>query len=79
MPLTYGTPVHDDEHRSLLEEGEERAKAVFSGFIDFAFSGNILEIAFGLMSVIILQPTNPQHAGPLLNIPVHATIELHLS
>ncbi|KAI0447791.1 large-conductance mechanosensitive channel [Xylaria telfairii] len=49
MPLTYGTPVHDDEHRSLLEEGEERAKAVFSGFIDFAFSGNILEIAFGLI------------------------------
>ncbi|KAI0541119.1 large-conductance mechanosensitive channel [Xylaria digitata] len=52
MPLLYGTTsssTHEDEQRSLLEQGEERAKRMFQGFIDFAFSGNILEIAFGLI------------------------------
>lgn len=39
----------DEERRSLLREGEQKAKRILSGFIDFAFSGNILEIAFGLM------------------------------
>lgn len=50
MPLLYGSQSNtEDEQRSLLEQGEERAKRMFAGFIDFAFSGNILEIAFGLM------------------------------
>ncbi|RYC58854.1 hypothetical protein CHU98_g7356 [Xylaria longipes] len=49
MPLLYGSSINDGEERSLLEEGEERAKRLFTGFIDFAFSGNILEIAFGLI------------------------------
>ncbi|KAH8195781.1 hypothetical protein TruAng_010055 [Truncatella angustata] len=42
-----------DEYREqaeeLLEEGEKHAKRLFAGFVDFAFSGNILEIAFGLI------------------------------
>lgn len=41
----------EEEQRTLLREGEKKASRIFSGFIDFAFSGNILEIAFGLMSV----------------------------
>ncbi|KAI0913651.1 large-conductance mechanosensitive channel [Ustulina deusta] len=50
MPLFYGSSTNgDDEQRSLLEQGEERAKRMFAGFIEFAFSGNILEIAFGLI------------------------------
>ncbi|KAF2964895.1 hypothetical protein GQX73_g8671 [Xylaria multiplex] len=60
MPLLYGTTsssAHEDEQRSLLEQGEERAKRMFQGFIDFAFSGNILEIAFGLMSYSPIHPT----------------------
>lgn len=53
LPLLYSySSVSDAERRSLLEQGEERAKRMFAGFIDFAFSGNILEIAFGLMLVI---------------------------
>ncbi|KAI1381938.1 gated mechanosensitive channel [Hypoxylon crocopeplum] len=39
----------DEEQRTLLQEGEEKAQRFFSGFIEFAFSGNILEIAFGLI------------------------------
>jgi large conductance mechanosensitive channel len=38
-----------DEAEDLLESGERHAKRLFAGFVDFAFSGNILEIAFGLM------------------------------
>ncbi|KAI0470148.1 large-conductance mechanosensitive channel [Xylaria cf. heliscus] len=49
MPLMYGSSINNEEQRSLLQEGEERAKRMFTGFIDFAFSGNILEIAFGLI------------------------------
>ncbi|KAI1384896.1 gated mechanosensitive channel [Hypoxylon trugodes] len=39
----------EEERRTLLREGEVKAQRIFSGFIDFAFSGNILEIAFGLI------------------------------
>ncbi|KAI2635375.1 large-conductance mechanosensitive channel [Xylaria nigripes] len=56
MPLQYGStipPAANTEEQSLLEQGEERAKRMFASFIDFAFSGNILEIAFGLMSVTL--------------------------
>ncbi|KAI1779585.1 gated mechanosensitive channel [Hypoxylon cercidicola] len=39
----------EQEQRALLQEGEQKARHIFSGFIEFAFSGNILEIAFGLI------------------------------
>ncbi|KAI0596480.1 large-conductance mechanosensitive channel [Biscogniauxia sp. FL1348] len=48
MPPSYES-MSEEESRGLLEEGERRAKRAWSGFIDFAFSGNILEIAFGLI------------------------------
>ncbi|KAI5922613.1 large-conductance mechanosensitive channel [Camillea tinctor] len=48
MSTSYGS-VSDEESRTLLREGERRARRAWSGFIDFAFSGNILEIAFGLI------------------------------
>lgn len=37
------------ESDSLLERGQRRAKRIWEGFLDFAFQGNILQIAFGLM------------------------------
>ncbi|KAK4100281.1 gated mechanosensitive channel [Parathielavia hyrcaniae] len=39
----------DDEDRDLLDESRQRARRVLSGFFDFAFQGNVLEIAFGLI------------------------------
>jgi large conductance mechanosensitive channel len=39
----------DDEDDTLLEHGARRARRVVNGFVDFAFQGNVLEIAFGLM------------------------------
>ncbi|ORY63061.1 large-conductance mechanosensitive channel [Pseudomassariella vexata] len=38
-----------DERRELLERGEQHAKKFWQGFLDFAFSGNVLEVAFGLI------------------------------
>jgi len=38
-----------DEEATLLDKGKEKARYWWDGFVDFAFSGNILEIAFGLM------------------------------
>ncbi|KAI0023087.1 gated mechanosensitive channel [Xylariomycetidae sp. FL0641] len=45
----FGSRDDDEERHPLLQESERRARRFFSGFIDFAFSGNILEIAFGLI------------------------------
>lgn len=46
-------PVHDeddsDSDDNILDRGARRAKNVWQGFLDFAFQGNVLEIAFGLM------------------------------
>lgn len=52
-PWEFGEEIGEpeEERRTLLQEGEQKAQRIFSGFIDFAFSGNILEIAFGLMWV----------------------------
>ncbi|CRJ91761.1 Anditomin synthesis protein L like [Verticillium longisporum] len=38
-----------DEEEGLLSRGGDRARRLWSGFIDFAMQGNILEIAFGLI------------------------------
>jgi len=38
-----------DEDHDLLDEGRRRASRILHGFIDFAFQGNVLEIAFGLI------------------------------
>lgn len=41
-----------NETDSLLGRGQREVKRFWEGFIDFAFQGNILQIAFGLMSVL---------------------------
>jgi len=38
-----------DDSENVLEQGARHAKNLFSGFLDFAIQGNVLEIAFGLM------------------------------
>ncbi|KAK4034579.1 large-conductance mechanosensitive channel [Parachaetomium inaequale] len=42
-------PDDSDEDHDLLDEGRRRASRILHGFIDFAFQGNVLEIAFGLI------------------------------
>jgi len=52
----HNLPAADDddeedarEYDELLHHGRRRAKRFLGGFIDFAFQGNVLEIAFGLI------------------------------
>src|SRR5690349_14603708 len=39
----------DSDEHDLLDESRRRASRILHGFIDFAFQGNVLEIAFGLI------------------------------
>lgn len=49
--MTDGSQPTDQhgERMALLHHGQRRFKRVLSGFVDFAFSGNVLDVAFGLM------------------------------
>ncbi|KAK3353593.1 large-conductance mechanosensitive channel [Lasiosphaeria hispida] len=50
MPPRLGpNGYEEDEDDDLLEQGRRRARRVIDGFFDFAFQGNVLEIAFGLI------------------------------
>lgn len=40
------------EDDSLLERSQRKVRHFWDGFVDFAFQGNILQIAFGLMCVL---------------------------
>lgn len=51
-------PDRDEETASetdtLLERSQRKVHRLWSGFLDFAFQGNILQIAFGLMYFLLL-------------------------
>lgn len=48
--VEYGGP---SETHSLLDKGRTKVTRFFHGFVDFAFQGNILQLAFGLMWVLV--------------------------
>ncbi|KAI1426854.1 large-conductance mechanosensitive channel [Xylaria sp. FL1777] len=77
MPLFYASANNDDEHRSLLEQSEERAKRMFTGFIDFAFSGNILEIAFGLILANAFTTVTTSFVNDILLPPLSVLLPLN--
>ena len=45
-----------DETDTLLERSRHKVKRLWNGFVDFAFEGNVLQIAFGLMCVSLSLP-----------------------
>lgn len=47
--MPHDEEIGTQETDSLLSRSRERVYAFWEGFIDFAFQGNILQIAFGLM------------------------------
>lgn len=50
MPGRHRDEEHgSQESDSLLERGQRKVKRFWEGFVDFAFQGNILQLAFGLM------------------------------
>ena len=48
MPWFGRRPTRAEEE-TLLESGERKVLRLWSGFVDFALQGNIIEIALGLM------------------------------
>ncbi|KAK4160759.1 putative large-conductance mechanosensitive channel [Cladorrhinum sp. PSN259] len=44
-----GADSDADETQELLNRSRHHARRFFTGFLDFAFKGNVLEIAFGLI------------------------------
>ncbi|KAK4449903.1 putative large-conductance mechanosensitive channel [Podospora aff. communis PSN243] len=44
-----GEGYESDDSENLFEQGARKAKNLWSGFLDFAMQGNVLEIAFGLI------------------------------
>ncbi|KAF7547807.1 hypothetical protein G7046_g8887 [Stylonectria norvegica] len=49
MPAPNDPEAASNESDSLLEHGKSKVKRFLEDFIDFAFSGNILQIAFGFI------------------------------
>lgn len=47
--MPRGSESGPDERDGLLHDTQQRVNRVASGFIDFAFQGNVLQVAFGLM------------------------------
>ncbi|KAI2606709.1 gated mechanosensitive channel [Hypoxylon sp. NC1633] len=66
----------EEEQQTLLEEGEQKAQRIFSGFIDFAFSGNILEIAFGLILATAFTAVTTSLVSDILLPPISVILPL---
>ncbi|KAI3322219.1 gated mechanosensitive channel [Xylariaceae sp. AK1471] len=77
MPLSYGSSFTEEERQNLLEQGEQRAKRMFTGFVDFAFSGNILEIAIGLILANAFTGLTTSCVNDVLLPPLSVILPLH--
>ncbi|ODA76269.1 hypothetical protein RJ55_08114 [Drechmeria coniospora] len=58
------------EVESLLDRGQRQVKRFFDGFIDFAFQGNILQIAFGLILANIFTDLVKSFVSAILMPPI---------
>ncbi|CAH0015608.1 unnamed protein product [Clonostachys rhizophaga] len=75
-PPTFRDEAAASETDSLLERGQRKAKRLFDGFIDFAFSGNILQIAFGLIIASIFTDLVKSFVGDILMPPLSVILPL---
>ncbi|KAI0159667.1 large-conductance mechanosensitive channel [Xylariaceae sp. FL1272] len=75
--FTSSSSASDPERHSLLERGEVNAKRVLSGFVDFVFSGNILEIAFGLILANAFTSVTQSFVNDILLPPLSVILPLH--
>ena len=54
----------DSDSDNLLTESRQKVQRAWQGFVDFAFQGNVLEIAFGLMYFTTPTSPCPPHLSP---------------
>ncbi|KAK3319316.1 large-conductance mechanosensitive channel [Apodospora peruviana] len=67
----------DSESNHLLEEGQRRVRRVWQGFIDFAFQGNVLEIAFGLILASMFTAVITSFVSDILLPPLSVLLPLN--
>jgi large conductance mechanosensitive channel len=73
----YRDEENDDEERDLLDEGRRRAGRILGGFIDFAFQGNVLEIAFGLILASMFTAVVTSFVSDILLPPLSVLLPLN--
>ncbi|KAB5572551.1 large-conductance mechanosensitive channel [Coniochaeta sp. 2T2.1] len=66
-----------EESATLLEEGTQKARRVWDGFIDFALQGNILEIAFGLIIASIFTSLVSSFVSDIILPPLSVILPLN--
>ncbi|KAK8079854.1 gated mechanosensitive channel [Apiospora hydei] len=69
--------LDDDERTQLLERGEEHARRLFHDFVDFAFNGNILEIAVGLILASAFTELTTSFVSDILLPPIAVILPLN--
>ncbi|KAH6895383.1 large-conductance mechanosensitive channel [Thelonectria olida] len=83
MPSNHTMPSPRDEESgsnetdSLLGRGQRKAKRFWDGFIDFAFQGNILQIAFGLILAAAFTDLTKSFVSDLLMPPISIILPLN--
>ncbi|KAI9902597.1 hypothetical protein N3K66_001949 [Trichothecium roseum] len=65
------------ETDTLLERNKRRARRLWDGFVDFAFQGNILQIAFGLILASIFTDLVKSFVGDILMPPLSVILPLN--
>ncbi|KAF4126854.1 Large-conductance mechanosensitive channel, MscL [Geosmithia morbida] len=64
------------ETDTLLERSQRKVHRLWSGFLDFAFQGNILQIAFGLILASIFTDLVKSFVGDILMPPISVILPL---
>ncbi|KAL2139061.1 hypothetical protein VTI28DRAFT_5846 [Corynascus sepedonium] len=70
-------PDDSDEEVDLLDQGRRRASRILHGFIDFAFQGNVLEIAFGLILASMFTTVVTSFVSDILLPPLSVLLPLN--
>ncbi|KAK0617848.1 large-conductance mechanosensitive channel [Bombardia bombarda] len=78
MPIRLTNNGYESEDSDdLLEQGRRRARRVIDGFIDFAFQGNVLEIAFGLILASMFTSVITSLVSDILLPPISVLLPLN--
>ncbi|KAH7328059.1 large-conductance mechanosensitive channel [Stachybotrys elegans] len=75
--MTRDLETAPSETDSLLERGGREVKRFWEGFIDFAFQGNILQIAFGLILAATFTDLVKSFVGDVLMPPISVIFPLN--
>jgi len=80
-PSTQGSAAgpyqaESSETESLLGRGRRKAQRFWDGFVDFAFQGNVLQVAFGLILASVFTDLVKSFVGDILMPPISIILPL---